>query len=171
MKTARLLVILLNFALIGILALAGVKYFQKDGLFVNHQLPLILEPEKYRDTGPAKPEGPSCTEYLNAITPLAKPTVVQSKAADTTPEDIVIIPQLAVEIRGVVLDKEDPSKSGAHLVAGGVPRFIAIGDSQKISDSMPYWLREIVETKPDQEYKLFFEDKNGKRSQAIYRKQ
>ena len=81
------------------------------------------------------------------------------------------IPQLAVDIRGVVLNRDEPAKSGAHLIAAGVPRFVSVGDDSMISESMPYRLKEVVETKPDEEYKLYFEDKNGKPSQATYRKQ
>ena len=96
------------------------------------------------------------TAALPTLWPAAFP-MLQPVRVDTDPENM--------------LNKDEPAKSGAHLVAGGVPRFVSVGDTQMISENMPYRLKEVIETKPDEEYKLYFEDKNGKPSQATYRKQ
>ena len=64
--------------------------------------------------------------------------------------------------------KDNPASSGAHILAGRVPRYVAVGDTQLISKDMPYRLKAINEDKPEQEYTLVFEDDKGNEKQARY---
>jgi hypothetical protein len=78
-------------------------------------------------------------------------------------------PTLNVSIKSVVYDSKNPAKSGAHVEASGISRYLMVGDMQKVTDDMPYHLKEIRENKPDREWTLIFESERGDVRQATYR--
>lgn len=165
MRSARLLVVLLNLGLLGILAYAGVQLYFSD-YFKGRDLPTIQDKEKLKATE----KGPRIGSYdlYRPIEELArKPAVI--KPPEPTPVVDPGPPPLQVEVRSVVYRKNDPDSSGAHIVAKGVPRFVGVDDALPISKDMPYRLKEIQESEPGKEYILIFEDEKGIRKQATYR--
>ena len=171
MKSARLLVALLNLVLIGFMAYAGVRiythFFDSDtNRPFFEELPI---PKVDKDpTPPDRHSGPSIEEYKSAIEILAKKPVVEVEAPVVEIEPAV--PELNVDVVSVVYDRDNPEKSGAHIKANNIPRFIAVGDKQNISDKLPYQLVELIEEKPNVEYTLMFEDEKGNRKQRKYTK-
>ena len=166
MKTARLAVILINFVLIGVLIYTGVKFYVERGFFDESSwekadINKVLKKDKDLNRLSSREEYESIGSL--AEKPIAPPP---PPTANVEPET----PTLFVEVKGVVFNREKPEKSGAHIVAKGVPRYFMVGDGQKIADDMPYYLKEIREDKPDREYNLIFEDDNGKQTQTKYRK-
>ena len=165
MRSARLLVVLLNLGLLAILAYAGVQLYFSD-YFKGHDLPTIPDKDKLKATD----IGPRIGSYelyrpLEELArkPDAPKPVEPAPVVETGP------PPLQVEIRSIVYRKNNPDVSGAHIVVKGVPRFIGIDDTLPISKDMPYRLKEIQESKPGKEYNLIFEDEKGTRKQATYK--
>ena len=168
MKNARLLIVILNFALIGILLFAGVRFYTKlagPDFFVEDEVP-DFDPKPLTVKKTVRPT--DTYDKYRLLEDLAK------KPAEPVPVEEVVEPtvlQLQVEVRSVVYDKENPDKSGAHIIALGVPRYFSVGDNQLISrDKMPYRLKEIKEDKPDLEYTLVFADEKGQLREAKYRR-
>jgi len=176
MKSARLLVALLNLVLIGMMAYAGIRIFTHtldaegtNGFFEELDIPFINDKELNELTTITRADnGPKYTEYQAVLVALAKPPVVEiipdPDVGDPPPAE------LNVKVNGVVYNIDSPGSSGVHIEADSVPRFIAVGDSQKISDKLPYHLVDITEDKDKNEYKLIFEDEKGNKKQRTYKK-
>ena len=168
MKTTRLAVILINFVLIGVLVYAGIKFYVERGFFdeLSWEKADISEAlKKVKDSN----RDISREAYQRVIGPLAQRPVAPPPppVKDDGPPPP---PTLLIEVKSVVFNKEQPEKSGAHIVHKGIPRYFMVGDGQKIADDMPYRLKEIKEKNPDKEYNLIFEDEKGTESQTTYRK-
>ncbi len=167
MKTARLFIILLNFALVATLVLAGAGLYTKffgSNFFKEDDIP----DWNAKDALPKKPVRPTDTyDKYRPLEELAKrpsePPPVEEPVEPQTP-------QLQVEVRSVVFDRNNPAKSGAHIIARGVPRYFSVGDDQLIAQDMPYRLKEIKEDKPELEYTLVFADEKGQVREAKYRR-
>jgi hypothetical protein len=163
MKTARLLIVLLNFAIIGILVFAGISFYVKSEFFKEPAWESIDAPPKR--TSKDVRRGKSLTEYTRALEQLA---MRQKKEIIVPPPTEPVVPTLQVEIKAVSYNKDYPEQAGAHIMAKGVARYLEVGDDQPISSDMHYYLKEITEDKPGTEWTLFFEDDKGNRSQKRY---
>jgi hypothetical protein len=167
MKTARLIVLLVNFAILALVAYAGVKLYFSD-FFDEQELTTISDPGDYLPKKPIK-ERKKLSEY-GSIAGLAQKPVEKVETGPPPPEEPKT-PTLNVNITSVVYDAKNPSRSGAHVEASGVKRYLVVGDNQNVADTMPYHLKEIQENKPDREWTLIFESEKGEIRQAIYRMQ
>jgi hypothetical protein len=156
MKIKRLLIILLNFLLIGILIAAGINLYLSD-FFEEHDLSYILPP-----TPVPNPEGPEFTDYEEPIGQLA---LNRDQPPSPPPPRTTL-----VQTGGIVYDRHNPASSGAHVIARGVPRYLAVGDNLPNAREKRYRLKEIREDKPDLEYILIFVDEKGKLCEAKYRR-
>jgi len=164
MRIARLLVLLVNFAILAILAYAGVKIYFSD-FFKQDPLTTVGDAGQYMPEKPVSGRR-SLSEY-ESISGLAQkqievPPPIVTEVEETTPT-------LNVSIKSVVYDPKNPAKSGAHVEASGISRYLMVGDMQKVADNMPYHLKEIRENKPNKEWILVFEGEKGEIRQATYR--
>ena len=166
MKTARLIVLLVNFAILALVAYAGVRIYFSD-FFEEPQLTTISEPGEYLPEKKIKSRTP-LSEY-EKIAALAQKPVEKKIEEPQPPPDIT--PTLNVSVKAVVYDAKNPDRSGAHLETGGISRYLGVGDNQFIADHMKYRLKGIEEIKPDSEWTLIFESEAGKIAKATYRKQ
>ena len=171
MKTARLFLILLNFALIAVLAFAGMRFYthvfeksEEDNYFKEHKLPSV-DLSRLTEKKPDTTRGKKYEDYRGVLEELAKPPEVKTLEPDPVDEPV---PTLPIKVECVVYFKDNPASSGAHILAGRVPRYVAVGDTQLISKDMPYRLKAINEDKPEQEYTLVFEDDKGNEKHARY---
>lgn len=164
MKTARLIVLLVNIVILAVLAYAGVRIYFSN-FFEQQPLTTIDDPNEYMPK--VKPKTKNDIRDYEKISGLAHkpveiPPPIETKVVPTTPT-------LNVSIKAVTYDAKNPSKSGAHLEASGISRYLVVGDNQKVADNMPYYLKEIKENKPDREWTLIFESEKGDIRQATYR--
>jgi hypothetical protein len=165
MKLTRLMVVLFNFVLIGLLVFAGVSFYLKKGYFdeLTWEKADIKKSLK-KDYDPNRDRSREDYRVIADLSPRpTKPPPPTDKGDDPPPT-------LQIEVRSVVFNNKEPENSGAHIIAKGVPRYFQVGDDQQIASDMPYRLKEIKEDKPDKEYTLVFVDDKGKLSQTKYRK-
>jgi hypothetical protein len=166
MKTARLVVLLVNFAILALVAYAGVKLYFSD-YFNEKTLTTIDNPAEYLPKEDIKPHT-DLSEY-DSIAALAQKPV--EKIEEETKPPPPTTPTLNVSVKAVVYDPKNPSRSGAHLETGNISRYLTVGDDQFIADHMKYRLKDIKEDKPGSEWTLVFESETGKVAEARYRKQ
>ena len=166
MKTARLIVLLVNFAILALVAYAGIRIYFSD-FFEEQQLTTISEPSEYLPKDKPKVRR-NLSEY-EKIAGLAQKPVEKPPPEEKVVEEVT--PTLNVSVKAVVYDSKNPSKSGAHLETAGINRYLAVGDNQFVADHMKYRLKGIEEIKPDSEWTLIFESEAGKIAKATYRKQ
>ncbi len=164
MKTARLIVLLVNIAILAVLAYAGVRIYFSN-FFEQQPLTTIDDPSEYMPKVRQNTRR-EIREYdkiagLAAQPPEAPPP--PPPPVETGP------PPLNVNVKAVTYDAKNPSKSGAHLEASGISRYLMVGDKQWVADNMKYRLKEIKENKPDREWTLIFESEKGDIRQATYR--
>jgi hypothetical protein len=164
MKTARIIVLLLNFAIIGCLVYAGLRIYHKslfgNNFFQEHKLVKIDNIDEIARSKPEK-TGEDISAYAS-LSDLAKKRA--PKVVDTTPTEAPKPSFLPIEVLAVAYGEF----SGAHMMAGGVPRYFEADDPQNLGPTIPYRLVEIKEKSPGKEWTLFFEDKDGNRKQATY---
>ena len=172
MKTARLMILALNLALLCGTIFFGLRYythFMDPGSGGNPldepKLELVERPQRLIPAKPVTAAQDSLEQYRDALEGLAR-RQIPVEAPPAAEEQKVA--SLEVEVSGVVYDRENPANSGAHIVARAVPRYFTVGDDQLISGDMPYKLKEIREDKAEREYTLVFEDEKGKQVQARY---
>ena len=167
MKNARLLIVVINFVLIGLLLFAGVSFYTRftgSDFFKEDEVP-DFDPKPLTKKKPVKPTD-TYDKYRSLEDLAKKPAEPVPVAEPVEPAT----PQLQVEVRAVQYKAGDPASSGAHLIARGIPRYLSVGDGQLISQDMPYSLKEIKEDKPDLEYTLVFADEKGQLREAKYRR-
>lgn len=163
MKSVRLLVLLGNFVLLSIVAYIGVGFWVIPDFFSETSVEKINPKEILRDR-PKK----TVVRYQDygVLRDLAKDFEIIVPPPEPEKPD-----RLNIEIDGVVFNKKNPAKSGAHVKVKNKPRFFLVGDNEKLASDMPYYLREIIEVKPDQEYTLVFEHENGEeKAEAKYKR-
>ncbi len=159
MKTSRLLIILLNAVLLVVLVYAGTALYFGDFLEEHTLSDYVFTPAPV-----PKPVGPGIADYQESIRQLA----VKRDPPPPPPPPPTRTP--LVQTGGIVYDRYNPASSGAHVIARGVPRYLAVGDNLPDTREKRYRLMGIREDNPDFEYTLVFADEKGQVREAKYRR-
>jgi hypothetical protein len=177
MKLIRLLILFGNISLIMLIAYLGYYFFLQGILtrgsgFFDH-IQIVADPIEDIFPKDVEKRMKDESEYVAIVAWLGSPAREEERPEMIAPPPVE--PDLErlkreVQIKSVVYNPVDPSRSGIHVIVGAIPRFFLSGDNEQLSSSLDFVLTNVKEITPGEEYTLVFQKGDSKIVELPYRK-